>query len=112
MSKIQGQDGGGVNPSDRKLYELQYAQGAELFQKALEHYTQSDNPYQKEEFRQVMEKAMNILNETAQELKARSLAEQNKQIAQDYATFSKYPESPQAIESLNGDLERAKKSIV
>ena len=66
------------------------------FQKALEQHAQSDNMFQQGEFRNVMDKAMNVLNETARELKNKSLAEQNDKISKDYEAFIKQPANEKA----------------
>jgi len=57
-----------------------------------------------------MSKALNVLNETARELKRKDLMDQNKQIAQDYKAFQDNP-SNQITAKLNQDLDQAKKSI-
>jgi hypothetical protein len=114
MPEIDGPDKGAIGPSPReiKMYKQEYVHGANLFQKALQHYSKSDNPFQKEEFKEVMEKALHVLNETAKELKAKDLAEQNEKISKDYATFNDQPTNEKAIETLNKDLEQAKKSVL
>ena len=64
-------DSSGINPigpQDQRAYEIEYKHGADLFQRALDQYSKSDNPYQKAEFKDVMDQAMNVLNETAKEL--------------------------------------------
>lgn len=111
MSEIQGHGQNPISPREKKLYEQEYVHGAKLFQKALDQYTKSDNPYQKEEFKQVMDKAMAVLNETARELKAKSLVEQNEKISQDYTAFTDQPGNTKAVDALNRDLEKAKKSV-
>lgn len=100
-----------ITPHDRKWFEQEYREGAQLFQNAVDHYAKSDNPYQKREFHEVMEKALNILNETAHELNKKSLLEQNAQIAKDYDSFNKAPDDEKTINKLNADLEKAKKSV-
>ena len=54
---------------------------------------------------------MNVLNETARELKEKLLMEQNVKIAKDYANFEDQPANGQIVDKLNQDLEKAKKSI-
>ncbi|HSX11642.1 MAG TPA: hypothetical protein VLF94_08010, partial [Chlamydiales bacterium] len=71
----------------------------------------ADNMYQKAEFKSVMDKAMNVLNETASELMRQELKKQNEQIAKDYATFQKFPGDPDTQEKLSKDLDKAKRSV-
>ncbi len=101
-----------ITPRKKKMYEQEYKHGAQLFQKALQQYVKSDNPYQQEEFHQVMNKAMRVLNETASELSRKALLEQNSKIQQDYAAFNQKPEDATAFNKLNHDLEQAKKAIL
>lgn len=102
---------GSVNPADRKMYEQEYKQSADLFKRALNEYVKSENPYQQAQFKSVMEKAMQALNETARELKRNELLKQNAIILKDYAEFQKFPEDPDTQQKLNNDLDRAKKTL-
>src|SRR5277367_247926 len=84
--------GEGETPSvtprqERKMYEAEYKQAADLFQKTLTEYSKSDNKYQKAEFQKVMEESLQVLNETATELKRKDLLSQNNQIEKDYTAF-------------------------
>lgn len=109
MNDISG--AGSVGPREKKMYEQEYKHSADLFKRALDQYAKSDNPYQKAEFKDVMDKALNVLNETASELMRKELANQNEVISKDYATFQKYPEDQDTLDKLSKDLDKAKKSI-
>lgn len=98
-----------IGPRDKQMYEQEYKQSADLFQKALNQYGKSDNPYQKAEFHDVMDRALDIMNETASELMRKELKSQNEKIAQDYQTFQKFPDDPDTQEKLRQDLNKAKK---
>lgn len=98
-------------PHDRKLYEQEYKHSVDLFQRALAGYQKSDNPFQQAEFKSVMDKAMNVLQETASELARQELKKQNDKISQDYATFQQFPKDPLAAEKLGNDLAKAKRSV-
>lgn len=102
---------GPIGPRERKMYEQEYKHSADLFKRALEQYGKAENPYQQNEFKDVMDKAMQVLNETAQELMRQELQKQNSQIAKDYANFQQSPKDPDTINKLNRDLDKAKKSI-
>ena len=112
MSEIRDENSlSPITPREQKMYEQEYKHGAQLFQKALEQYHKSDNPYQQEEFHGVMDKAMNVLNETAKALSRQHLLDQNTKIKQDYVAFDKAPGDAQVFDALKHDLEQAKKSI-
>ncbi len=111
MSSIDGTGGPTHTPREIHMYEKEYKDGAQLFQDAVQHYVKSDNPYQKKEFQEVMEKALSVLNESARELNRQGLLEQNAKIAKDYASFNKMPDDEKTISQLEKDLEDAKKSI-
>jgi hypothetical protein len=103
-------DSGPITPREKKLYEQEYKHGAALFQKALQQYAKSENPDQQEQFNQVMQSAMNVLNQTAQELKRQDLIAQNAAIQADYKAYQDHP-STFVKAKLDQDLEKAKKSI-
>ncbi len=109
MSDVSGP--GPLNPRDKKMYEQEYKQSADLFKRALDQYSKSDNPYQKAEFQDVMSRALDVLNETANELMRKELQSQSNKISQDYATFQQFPDDPDAKEKLTQDLDKAKKLV-
>ena len=100
-----------IGPRERRMYEQEYKHSVDLFQRALEQYQKSDNQFQQAEFKSVMDKAMNILQETASELARDELAKQNNKIAQDYSDFQQSPKSHAAAEKLAADLAKAKRSV-
>ena len=111
MTEIHGKgDTGPITPREKKMYEQEYKHGADLFQRALQQYDKAENPYQKEQFGEVMDKAMAVLNETAKELKRKDLMDQNQRIAQDYEDYKSNP-TDQVTSKLSQDLDTAKKSI-
>lgn len=111
MTNIKGPEGSPHTPREIREYEQEYKQSAELFQNAIQHYATSDNPYQKQEFQEVMDKALSILNETARELNRQKLFDQNAQIEKDYTAFNQSPDNENTIAQLNKDLEKAKRSM-
>jgi hypothetical protein len=111
MSSIGGAGEPIHTPREIQMYEKEYKKGAQLFQDAVQHYAKSDNPYQKKEFQEVMDKALSVLNESARELNRKSLLDQNVKIEKDYAMFNKSPDDEKAVLQLEKDLEDAEKSI-
>lgn len=111
MSSIGGAGEPTHTPREIQMYEKEYREGARLFQDAVQHYAKSDNPYQKKEFQEVMDKALAVLNDSALELNRKSLLDQNAKIEKDYATFNKSPDDEKTVLQLEKDLEDAEKSI-
>lgn len=111
MTEMIQPDPDPISVREQKLYAQEYKHGVQLFQKALVQYTKSEDLYQKEEFKGVMDKAMHVLIETARELRAQRLLTQNEKIAKDYAALIDKPENEQMIQCLTQDLEQAKRSI-
>jgi hypothetical protein len=112
VREISGDEGSTprIGPQERKMYEQEYKHSADLFQRALKEHSASDNIFQREEFKQVMDKAMMVLNETARELKRQELLKQNKQIEKDYGAYQNN-QNEMIVQKLDEDLDKAKKSI-
>lgn len=111
MVKIQG-DGGElpkISAQDKKMYLQEYRHAADLFERAVDAYGKSDNPYQKKAFEKVMSQALQILNETAQGMSSPELMKQNEMIQKDYNAFS--AGNPEAFKQLISHLEEAKKAV-
>ena len=100
-----------IGPREKRMYEQEYKHGADLFQRALSQYTQSSNMYQKAEFKDVMDQALQVMNQTANSLMRQELQKQNEQITKDYANFQKFPDDPDMQQQLNQDLSQAKKNL-
>ena len=100
-----------LTPRETKMYEQEYKHSAELFQQALQSYTTSDNPYQQKEFQNVMDKAMDVINNTARELNQKPLLAQSSKIQKDYDAFTDKPEDKATVNQLNQDLDQARKAI-
>ena len=101
---------GPITPREKKMYEQEYRHGADLFQRALLQSDKSENPFQREQFGEVMDKAMAVLNETARELKRKDLMDHNQLIEKDYLAYKDNPDD-RVTDKLSRDLEKAKKSI-
>ena len=113
MTEMHPAGPGPITPRQEKEYKKEYLHGEELFQKALHQAAKTEpagNPYQQEQFRSVMNDAMNVLNQSARALKRDDLIKQNAQIAHDFSTYKAKP-TKEAQQKLNQDLDAAKKSI-
>ena len=77
---------------------------------SLTEYEKADEVHKKEAFKDVMGQAMQILNETARELKRSDLSDQNKQISKDLAAYQDH-ETDASKSKLVQDLNQAKKIV-
>ena len=73
MSEIQ--DSGSITPRQEAAYRHEYREGVTLFQKALQQMNTTEYLPKKEAFIGVMNQAMEVMNQTAQELKNQKLLE-------------------------------------
>jgi len=105
MSEIY--DSGPITPRQEAAYRHEYREGVTLFQKALQQTNSSEYLPKKEAFMGVMNQAMEVLNQTAKELKNQQLLEHNAQIAKDYAAYQEHPTKGR-MQALEKDLSRAK----
>jgi hypothetical protein len=110
MTEIHGEPEP-ISFRDRHLLKQEFKTGAELFQKALEEHSRSTNPFQQEEFRAVMDKALDVIRRAAGELHDQVLLDESEKITEDYNDFQNSPASQAAINQLNQDLEKAKRSF-
>lgn len=105
---------GPLSPKDRKAYEAEYKQGVDLFSRALDDYSHSKlksmEMFQKAEFKKVMEKAMQVLQETASELQKKELLKHNETLAKDLAAFEEN-DSATNLSQLKKDLDSLKKIV-
>lgn len=110
IDRMSGESGiGPLSPQDRSAYEKEYRQGLDLFKRALDDYSHAKNMFQKAEFKEVMEKAMRVLNETATELHRNELLAQNETISKDFSSFDQEDNSTN-IAQLKKDINRARDS--
>ena len=112
VDRVPGENSGvgPVSPQDKKAYELEFKQGLSLFQRALDDYSHSENMFQKAEFKEVMEKAMQVLKETASALQKKDLLEQTGKLEKDFGVFEEQ-ESPATMAQLQQDLSSTQKLL-
>ncbi|HAB99019.1 MAG TPA: hypothetical protein DCE71_04280 [Parachlamydiales bacterium] len=111
VDQVSGNQGmGPLSPQDKRAYEAEYKHGVDLFKRALDDYSHSKNMFQKAEFKEVMEKAMQVLNETAAELKKKDLLKQNETLSKDLAAFESQDDAANTAQLMK-DLNKAKRSL-
>lgn len=108
MSNITGTSG--PNPQDIKAYTQEYKHGVDLFQRALIEYNSADEIHKKDAFREVMDRALQVLNETAQGMKRPDLLNQNQKIAKDFQTYQN-THSTTDEKTLEKDLNHARRLV-
>lgn len=102
VDKIPGDDF--VSPQDRVLYRAEYEKAAQLFAQSLDAYQKADFPEKQATLKDVMNKALTIMNETAQKCLRGYAIAKNNQLQTDYDTFLKSG-SPENIEKLEKDIK-------
>jgi len=101
-------DSSSMSSAEKKMYKSEFKHAADLFERTLDADTKSDNMYQKDEYRQVMEKSVQVLKETAAALNQDNLLKQADQIEKDLNAYQQSA-TPASIFQLHQDLEKAKK---
>lgn len=96
-----------LNPNQRpESYQQEYRQGADLFQQALQGFDGAENPEQKAAYQNVMDQAIQVMNDAARALKGQYSKDMQK-INADYASFEN-SQSVSQIQKLQKDLDQAK----
>ncbi len=111
MEPSSGAGKAGENPQIQQVQ--QFRKSAELFRSALEEYHETDpkNTQKLQEFKSVMDKAMRIMSETAQEAcRSKKLQSAKKRLDKDYQKFHQDFESKDPVE-LNQDYQVLEKDI-
>ncbi len=98
----------GSSPEDpRAVYKQDFAKSVDLFQKSLDGYQSSQIPKQKEMYKDVMDRTLQIMNETAKLCLSKNAQVQEKTLANDYQDFLSN-DTPAAVQKLNSDIDELK----
>lgn len=118
MSDVQGPKG---PPSPEDTYTYQYKKSVELFENALNEYHKvgPENSEQREEFKQVMKKALHVMNEIASEvIKDKLQKEKDAKLEKDFQKFLKdhkdknQEELEKDYKTLSKDIEDLRNSFL
>ncbi len=104
---IQG--GGEISPQDKVLYRQEFDRAVNLFQQSLTAYEQSQIQAQKEEFKDVMNKALQVIHQTIRQAVDQRVEGREKELDQDYQKFLAQ-DTPENARQLNNDLNDLKKA--
>lgn len=96
-----------ISPKLQETYRNEFARGVKLFQDSLVEYEKSQNEPQKEKFKDVMNKALNIMNESARGFLSTRGKEDQKTLETDYQNFLS-KDTPENYQKLNADIENIK----
>jgi len=104
---MEGVQGPG-SPQDKVLYKQEFEQAVNLFQKSLSAYSHSQIQQQKDEFKDVMKKALLVIHQTIRQVASGQIAQEKQaQLDHDYQKFLAH-DTPKNIEQLNQDLNELK----
>lgn len=104
MGKISGDD------SKVPTYKQEYQEGVDLFDKSFKEYMKSQEPHQKAKFKDVMDKALDVMNKAAMQALSEEQKKLNENVHKDYDAFMKSPGQKSGAK-LEKDVEDLKKSI-
>lgn len=107
MADIDGM--GSISPQDKALYKQEFERGANLFQKSFAEYQNSDGP-QKDLFKDVMDKALQVMNETAKYCLSKRKQAQEMQLEKDYQNYIASGSS-ESSEKVKQDIDRLQKGL-
>jgi len=110
IERVGGEDLPPLSSRDKKAYEEEYKEGIDLFEKALTQCASAPSMHQQEAFKDVMARALQVLNDAAAGLRRGDLKQHNEQISQDFQAYGNRKDSL-AQRVLMEDLEKAKKEV-
>jgi hypothetical protein len=98
---------GSITPQQRAQYKQEFAQGADLFGKSFQEYLSADNDNKKVLLKDVMDRTLQVMNETAKYVLSQKKLEQEQKLAQDYQKFIA-DASPENAKTLQSDIDKLK----
>jgi len=105
-------DGGAnsIPPDLRTIYKHDFERSVDLFQSSLQEYEKAKEFNKKKKFKDVMDKALQIMNETASACLSKKSITEKDQLQKDYQNFLQH-DTPNTLKRLNDDLDQLKKSL-
>lgn len=98
-----------IPPQMRAIYKQEYTEGVNLFQQSLQDY-QGAESHKKALLKDVMNRALQVMNETARACLNKQAVAQNDKVAKDYQGYISN-ESPTGYNKLKTDIDDLKKFI-
>ncbi|HSW87115.1 MAG TPA: hypothetical protein VLG49_06420 [Rhabdochlamydiaceae bacterium] len=106
MGMIEG-SGGSIPPDIKATYKQEFARSVDLFQKSLQEYEKTEEFHKKAKFKDVMDKALQIMNETAKACLSKKAQSEKTQLEKDYQNFIQH-DNPETYDKLNEDIDHLK----
>jgi hypothetical protein len=98
-------------PEDLKhVYKQEFIEGANLFEQSFSQYQNSQIPAQKEAFKDVMKKAMNVMNETAKLCLSKEAQKSEAKLNDSFEEFESN-QTPQSMDDLSKSIKDLKKDL-
>lgn len=98
-------------PQDLKhVYKQEFMEGANLFEQSFSQYQNSQIPAQKEAFKDVMKKALNVMNETAKLCLSKEAQKNEAQLNNSFEEFSSN-QNPQTMQDLSKSIDNLKNNL-
>lgn len=107
---VNPSSGDSIPPDVKQVYKQEFLEGANLFQQSLEQYQNSNIPAQKEAFKDVMQKAMQVMNETARLCLSKEAQKKEANVNVEFQKFQS-SDSPQNIMDLSKSINSLKRSV-
>lgn len=107
MADIEGM--GPISPQDKAQYKVEFERGADLFQKSFAEYQNADGP-KKDLFKDVMDKALQVMNETAKYCLSKKKQAEEMKLEQDYQNYIASGSS-ESSEKVQKDIDRLQKGL-
>ncbi len=108
MTGIEGDQP--ITPQMRAQYKQECARGIELFKETLQEYQKSQIPAQKDEYKDVMDKALQVIRETVPQCLSAYMQKEEKELEHDYDAFIHNP-SPQNYNKLAEDIKHFERQL-
>ena len=104
MGKISGDD------SKVPSYRQEFQQGVDLFDQSFQEYMKAKEPHKKAKFKDVMDKALDVMNKSARECLSQEQMKLNEELHKDYDDYLGHPDSSHT-EKVEKDIDELKKSL-
>ncbi|HSX03309.1 MAG TPA: hypothetical protein VLG76_01120 [Rhabdochlamydiaceae bacterium] len=108
MAEIEGS--GSITPQQKAVYKQEFVRGADLFKQSFNEYLSADNDNKKTLLKDVMERALQVMNETAKYALSQKKLEQENKLEQDFDNFISN-ESPESTKELQNDIDKLQKGL-
>ncbi len=102
VDRIEGDSS--ISPQSKALYKQEFERAVGLFQQSLAAYENSQIPEQKDKYKDVMNRALQIIHETIKEALSKEGQKKGVQLDNDYQAFLNN-DNPQTYQKLNKDLD-------